>query len=46
MVANDLMAASGIEIKWRAWHVRRLMFMISRPSGREMSISGQQFARL
>jgi DNA-binding transcriptional LysR family regulator len=46
LVAKDLMAGSLVEIKRRAWQVRRLMFVMSRRRGHELSSCEAQLVKL
>jgi DNA-binding transcriptional LysR family regulator len=46
LVAKDLMAGSLVEVKRRAWHVRPLMFVMSRRRGHELSTCEAQFVKL
>jgi DNA-binding transcriptional LysR family regulator len=46
LVAKDLTAGSLVEIKRRAWHVRPLMFAMSRRRGHELSTCELKFVKL
>jgi DNA-binding transcriptional LysR family regulator len=46
LVAKDLKAGSLVEIKRRAWHVRPLIFVMSRRRGHELSTCEAQFIKL
>jgi DNA-binding transcriptional LysR family regulator len=46
LVAKDLKAGSLVEIKRRAWQVRRLMFVMSRRRGHELSSCEAQLVKL
>ena len=46
LVADDLAAGTLIKIERRAWHVRPVIFMVSRRRGHELSAWEEQFINL